>query len=190
MILIEQLREGTRELHEELEGSMHGAKIMDGSLKLHELVHLLQVNYNYFHHLESTIVNDATLSAYVTDRAAMACADILNSGFPVVEIQPAVRLESHEQMLGALYVGLGSLLGGQLIHQKISQNRSLNSLKYTFYENSRTYMRVWKDFLGYLSAVNKTVDVPAVVNAAQVAFRSFNTLFEQIICEENTCSRR
>ncbi len=185
--IIGALRGGTKQHHDNVETAMQSNQIMDKSLTQEGYLRLLKINYLYMKALEK---------ALNANQAWFAGLDIENRVNKTVALEHDLKLYNVElpegedyfdswsfpQLLGALYVGEGSSLGGQVIQRTLMANENLHSIEQTqFYKGyAEQTGPMWKGFMTYLeTAPVAPQDVPQVVKGAQDAFGVMMNLAER-----------
>ena len=166
---LELVRQRTREAHAHLEQRMHVDRIMDRTLQPAHLIQLLQVNHHFLEAVERNALRYPDLSPFVVARAGWALKDLQAMG--ASELPPTSELDAWDldAMRGALYVALGSLLGGATIAQKIQGLPGLPSHQ-SFYAMDRQAMGTWRDFLSHLQTLHTEAQREGLVRGAVRTF--------------------
>ncbi len=166
---LELVRQRTADAHAALERRMFVDRIMDGSLTPAQLISLLQVNHHFLACVERNAQRYPELAAFIVPRAELAANDLRRMGASPLPTSDLMDQWDLDRMYGALYVALGSLLGGAVITARL---RPIDSLPkdLTFYAQDREAMGVWKNFIEVLR--NRT-DVARNEVLAQGALATF-----------------
>lgn len=164
------LRERTRPLHDALEGSLFTDRIMDGSLTREQFILLLQVNHHFLEAVERNAARFPELAPFIVPRAALAAEDIQDEGASLLPATTELDAWDVDRMTGALYVGLGSLLGSTVIASKLQHMPWAAELRSRFYTTGKDALQVWRTFLAHLGTVQ---DPAAVERLAEGAVRTF-----------------
>lgn len=184
MTLAERLRHETRAVHEETEELLYTEPLKAGVLTPEQYRHLLRVHWLFHHALETAIdQHPAFFQAYHPDdrrKTPWLEADLAELAIPLPD--PLTDLFagwSPLELLGAAYVGEGSMLGGKVVFHHLQKSPELKPLL----ENARFYrgygaeaMEKWKAF-GAILAGQPAADQDAIVQAAHRTFRAYHTLF-------------
>lgn len=129
--LLERLREETRPLHEQTEQLFYTEALRNGTLTAVEYSHLLRTHLIFHQALETAIDrNPEFFQDYERDvrrKTPWLLADLahLKEALPVP--MPELFADwSPISLLGAAYVGEGSMLGGTLISRLLQQNEAIS----------------------------------------------------------------
>jgi heme oxygenase len=184
MTLAERLRSETRELHEQTEVLLYSEPLRAGTLKPEQYRHLLQVHWLYHQMLETVIdQNPVFFQEYNQNnrrKAPWLEADLadLNVSLPD-NILNLFANWSPVELLGAAYVGEGSMLGGKVVFHHLQKSPKLKPLLH----NTRFYrgygaetMVKWKAFGAILAEQNES-DHDKIIEAAQQAFLNYQAIF-------------
>jgi len=185
MLLLERLRAETRSLHEQTEQLLYTEPLRSGTLSVDNYYHLLLTHLAYHQSLERAIDRYPDLFRdYEPDarrKAAWLLAD-LNLLAPSLSSLPDVFADwSPIDLLGAAYVGEGSMLGGKTVWHYLQQSPALQPVLETarFYHGygAETGSN-WRAFGAFISEQG-TSHEDAVVDAAGRAFVAYQHLFQQ-----------
>jgi len=149
MEILNSLREGTGELHREIEKDNIANKIMDHSISLDEYKLLLFQNYIAYKTAESEI--QKFLPDYGRDKTGRLQQDLAKLG--VVDLSDTLnfKCENEAEVIGAAYVIEGSTMGGMLIGKEIRNCDALKNLApQQFFNGERSSMSGWNKYLKYL----------------------------------------
>ena len=183
--LLERLRQETRPLHEQTEQLFYTEALRNGTLSASEYYHLLRTHLVFHQSLERAIDrNDEFFREYEPDvrrKAYWLLADLA-----YVKQDQSVRLPelftdwSPVALLGAAYVGEGSMLGGTVIGRMLQQNEVVKPL---LAQGGRFYQGYgpalgsnWKKFGAFLTQYG-TPHAEEVVAAADETFRAYQSIF-------------
>lgn len=181
--LIDRLREETRPLHEQTEQLLYTEALRNGTLSTDQYTHLLLIHDAFHQALEQAIDrHDAFFAPYEPDtrrKTPWLLADLAQ-----VQRVPLAMLDlfanwSPAELLGAAYVGEGSMLGGKTVWHYLQQSPALQPLldQARFYRGygAETGGR-WRSFLAFVS---QQADGAAVIDGARRAFLLYADLFER-----------
>ncbi len=163
-ILLNRLRESTRELHDRLESKTYGDKIMAGSLTAAEYRKLIDWQRRTHEVLEPQI-NGFRHGDY---------------GYLPRFIAPASSPKTVDlpTALGTLYVLEGASLGGSVIYRKLQENQHLGSeAPFTFYrQQAESGLQQWRSLLQILKSVQLSEEeINRATNSARSAFSRFDS---------------
>ncbi|GAB3924704.1 biliverdin-producing heme oxygenase [Larkinella terrae] len=191
MTLAERLRSETRALHEETEELLYTEPLKTGVLTSDQYRHLLQVHAVFHRDLEVAIErNSVFFQEYnQTDRrkSPWLKADLAELAIALPDKQSDLFANwSPVELLGAAYVGEGSMLGGKVVFHHLQKSPDLQPLL----QNARFYrgygaeaLEKWKAF-GAILAAQKEADHATIIEAAREAFRTYHTIFRQTKVEK------
>ncbi|QJW88216.1 biliverdin-producing heme oxygenase [Spirosoma taeanense] len=182
--LLERLRQETRPLHEQTEQLLYAEALRAGTLTAPEYVHLLRIHLAFHRALEQAI-----------DRYPIFFRDyeaVNRRKAPWLESDLTYLSEAHPpglpelfadwspaELLGAAYVGEGSMLGGTVVWKLLQQNPALQPLltPARFYQGyGPATGRYWRDF-GLFLTQQAVAEPDEVVSGAQRAFKAYQVLF-------------
>lgn len=181
--MIEQLRESTAALHQDLERTL--IPVIKHANSPEAYIRLLQLFYGYYYPLEQYIAAhlDTSFPGGFEHRrkAAQLLQDInvINGGplDPPVTCTNIPVINDNAQALGAMYVLEGSTLGGQVICQIIQRNLPLPEVAQalSFFNGYGEDTRAqWDSFVRYLEGYHGTDEQKQrIVEAAADTFRQF-----------------
>lgn len=186
--IIGALRAGTKQHHDNVEAAMQSSQIMDKTLTHEGFLRLLRINYLYMSALEKVLAeNKEWFEGLNLDERLGKTANLENdlklygADLPTTT-EAYFEGWSFPRLLGALYVGEGSSLGGQVIHRTLQSNTNLHDIDQTLFYKGYAEQTgpMWKAFMAYLeTAPVKSEDVPQVVAGAQDAFGVMMSLGER-----------
>lgn len=178
-MVIEKLRAGTRQTHEDLEKEM--LPFIKGATNADEYARLLHLFYGYYHPLEQGISRylDESILPDIADRrkAGWILNDLraMNRSGEILEDSNAPLIQSRADALGAMYVMEGSSLGGKVISKMIADNLNYpdhSALSFFYGYGGQTGVR-WKEFLAVLDRFSGTVEEDLIVKKANEVFLKF-----------------
>ncbi|GAB3696149.1 hypothetical protein GCM10027592_18890 [Spirosoma flavus] len=181
--LQERLKSETRSLHEQTEQLLYSEPLRSGTLSASQYQHLLRTHLAYHQALEAAIDQHSDFfQPYHPDnrRKTPWLLDDLNATSTGATLPVDVFANwSPRALLGAAYVGEGSMLGGKTVWHLLQQSPALASLLPTarFYRGygSETGQQ-WRDFVAFLA--QQGTDKPdEVVDGARQAFLTYTNLF-------------
>ncbi|WP_019986723.1 biliverdin-producing heme oxygenase [Rudanella lutea] len=182
--LLLRLRDETRPHHIETEQLLYTDALRSGTLSTDQYRHLLLTHGVFHQALEAAIDNEpAFFSDYRPDtrrktewlRADLETVQLSLPAFP----QPVFSGWSPVQLLGAAYVGEGSMLGGKTVWHYLEQSEALQPLLHSarFYRGYGMHTGpLWREF-GEFAFAQGAPDADAVVAAAQQAFDCYRKIF-------------
>lgn len=191
--LLDRLRQETRLLHEQTETLFYGESLQNGTLSSSEYEHLLRTHLIYHRALETAI--DAHPDFFTdyqpetrrkTSWLITDLAQFSNTPLPIsVDLFAGW---SAGALLGAAYVGEGSMLGGTVINRLLQKNRALFPVlgQARFYEGYGSAVgKMWKAFGEFLTETGTPV-ANEVVNGANRAFGLYQKAFKETGLVVNT----
>lgn len=183
------LRQETKDLHRQTEAVALGREIMEHSLNLEQYRSLIAKN-QYLHKILEPLLQQGLADHGLTPfqpflhprlDALQADADLLFLRAPDFDI-PAPALTGAHELLGGLYVLLGSNLGGRVIYRSLKENSKLNELsEFHFYSSSGKYpAKEWPQFCRLLDQHLQTQsDLEAAKRGAEAVFRFVREVYCQ-----------
>ncbi|GAB3801838.1 hypothetical protein GCM10028819_29890 [Spirosoma humi] len=194
--LLERLRQETRPLHEQTEQLFYTEALQNGTLSTDEYNHLVRTHLVFHQALEKAIDRNGDFFreyepdvrrktpwlladlAYLTQDQSVRMPELFVGWSPV-------------SLLGAAYVGEGSMLGGTVIGRMLQQNEAIRPLLAQggrFYQGYGSALgRNWKTFGTFLSQQG-TPHADEVVAAADETFRIYQSIFSATRSAAFTCS--
>lgn len=175
------LRQETRALHQQTEEVALGREIMDQSLNIEQYCSLIAKNRYLHQQLEPLLLSRLrhyklsgfTLFLHPRLQALQADADLLFIPSTDFRISPP-ELSSAPQLLGGLYVLLGSNLGGRVIYKSLRDNPKLQDLsEFHFFSSSGKYpAKEWPQFCRLLDEhLQSAADLEEARQGAEAVFR-------------------
>ncbi|MCX6218068.1 biliverdin-producing heme oxygenase [Spirosoma sp.] len=186
-ILLERLRHETRPAHEQTEQLFYTEALQNGTLSVPEYTHLLRTHFVFHQSLESAVDRHPSFfGAYQPERrkkTAWLVADLTYLGEPLPASMTDLFADwSTADLLGATYVGEGSMLGGSVIGRLLRKNTTLQPIM----EYARFYGgygaetgNYWRDFGDFLT-VNGALHADEVVVAASRTFTIYQAIFDEV----------
>ncbi|WP_460978046.1 biliverdin-producing heme oxygenase [Spirosoma knui] len=183
---MERLRAETRSLHEQTEQLLFADALRGGTLSTNEYSQLLRTHFAYHSALETAIDQH---SGYFADYAPDDRRKTSWLQADLAQLQQTIPAQSANvfanwspaELLGAAYVGEGSMLGGKTVWHYLQTSPAVRPLL----EHARFYRGYgaetglkWKTFIAF---VNKQAGDASddVVRGAQQAFLTYQSLFRQ-----------
>ncbi|SOD78258.1 biliverdin-producing heme oxygenase [Spirosoma fluviale] len=185
--LLERLRYETRPAHEQTEQLFYTEALQNGTLSVVEYTHLLRTHFVFHQALESAIDRHPNFFLdYQSERrkkTAWLMADLNYLGEPLPAPMTNLFADwSTVALLGAAYVGEGSMLGGTVIGRLLQKNATLQPVM----EHARFYGgygpetgKYWRTFGDFLTE-NGTPYADEVVDAASRTFILYQTVFRKV----------
>lgn len=185
--LPDRLRQETRSAHEQTEQLFYTEALQNGTLTVDQYKHLLRTHLLFHRALETAIeqhphfFRDYQLET--RRKAPWLLADLMALHEPLPQPDSTLLTNwSPIALLGAAYVGEGSMLGGTVIGRLLQKNPAIQPLltHARFYQGygSATGSQ-WKTFLSFLTRQSET-QADEVVTAARQAFVDYQTVFRQV----------
>lgn len=184
--LLSRLRQATRPLHEQTEQLFYTAALRDGTLSVTEYSHLLRTHWVFHEALETAIDRYPDFFADYTPDLRRKTPWLKDDLTYLLEPLPKPMPElfagwSPVALLGATYVGEGSMLGGTVIARMLQQNEAIRPLL----AHARFYQGYgpatgsnWKNF-GVFLTHQGTPRSDEVIAAADRAFAGYQAVFRQ-----------
>ncbi|SFE11266.1 biliverdin-producing heme oxygenase [Spirosoma endophyticum] len=187
MTLLERLRAETRPQHEQTEQLFYTEALQNGTLSVDEYSHLLRTHLTYHQALEEAIghypdfFRDYALET--RRKTPWLLADLTHLNV----VPPPLRSDlftgwSPVALLGAAYVGEGSMLGGTVIWKLLQKNEAIRPLlaHAQFYQGyGPSTGSYWRNFGAFLTQQGAQQPDNVVV-AARQAFVEYQTVFQQV----------
>ena len=184
-LLLDRLRLETQPLHEQTEQLFYTGPLRDGTLSLDEYGHLLRTHLNFHQALETAI---DTYPAFFRDYAPQTrrktpwlLADLTHLNESLPPPTPTLFANwSAIDLLGAIYVSEGSMLGGIVINKLLQQNPAIRPLLLTvarFYQGYGPETGNYWRRCGAFITQQGTPCADAVVAAAKRAFTEYQQAF-------------
>ena len=185
--LLEQLRQETRPLHEQTEVLFYGESLRNGTLSTDEYGHLLQTHLAYHQSLEAAIDLFPVFFAHYHPENRRKTPWLLSDlrHFSTAPARTSTDLFtgwSVGALLGAAYVGEGSMLGGTVINRLLRKNSALIPVlgQARFYEGYGSAVGcLWSEFGEFLTEKGTPLATD-VVTGAGLAFRLYQKAFAEM----------
>lgn len=186
MTLAERLRNETRDLHEQTEELLYTEPLKAGTLTPEQYRHLLQVHAVFHRELEAAIdQNPVFFQEYnQTNRrkSPWLDADLADLNVSLPDVNPDLFTDwTPIELLGAAYVGEGSMLGGKVVFHHLQKSPELQPIL----QNARFYrgygaeaLEKWKAF-GAILARQDEASHDVLVEAARRTFLAYHDIFRQ-----------
>ncbi|GAB3547679.1 biliverdin-producing heme oxygenase [Spirosoma fluminis] len=185
--LMERLREETRSLHEQTEQLLFADALRESTLAADEYNQLLLAHLAYHSALETAIDRHPEYFADYTpdDRRKTSWLQADLAQLRQTISAPSANLFenwSPAELLGAAYVGEGSMLGGKTVWHYLQNSPAVRPLL----EHARFYRGYgaetgpkWKAFIAFVTkqVADESEDV---VKGAQQAFLTYQSLFRRV----------
>jgi heme oxygenase len=188
MSLLERLRAETRSQHEQTEQLLYSEALRTGTVSVSQYQHLLLTHLAYHSALEEAIdQHPAFFDAYEPHnrrKTDWLLADLTPlSSVPPVSSSDVFADWTPVELLGAAYVGEGSMLGGKTVWHYLQQSSAL----LPYLENARFYRgygpetgQKWRAF-GLFVTQQGAPQPDDIVQAAGRAFKAYQTLFQRTL---------
>jgi heme oxygenase len=185
MTLLERLRTDTRSQHEQTEHLLYTEPLRTGTLSVQNYYHLLVTHLAYHRALEQAIDQHPDFfQDYVPDarrKTPWLMADLGSVATDLPSLTDVFANWTPIQLLGAAYVGEGSMLGGKTVWHYLQQSPALVSLlpAARFYRGyGPDTGQNWKAFGAFITEKGCGHE-DEVVDAAGRAFTLYQELFQQ-----------
>ncbi|CAN5475459.1 hypothetical protein BH09BAC4_BH09BAC4_29130 [soil metagenome] len=186
MTLLERLRAETRPQHEQTERLFYTEALQNGTLSADEYIHLIRTHLTYHQALEEAIGHypdffwDYALET--RRKTPWLLADLTDLNVVPPSLMPELFAGwSPVELLGAAYVGEGSMLGGTVIWTLLQKNEAIRPLLVhaQFYQGyGPSTGSYWRNFGAFLTQQGAQQPDNVVV-AAKQAFVTYQTVFQQ-----------
>ncbi len=133
IVLLDRLRQDTQELHQQTERLLYAYSLRNGTLTLVQYTHLLRTHLAFHQSLETAIDCHPNFYREYDSQARKKTLWLLADLNNLNEILPAFVSTlfadwSAIDLLGAVYVGEGSMLGGTVINRLLQQIPTIQSI--------------------------------------------------------------
>ncbi len=188
-MIMQALKEQTKEAHNQVEEVSYSSNIMDGSLNLKQYTTIIVANY-IFNKAVEDVAYPLLESIDMADRFEIAArrktallkADLSHLGVDVDGVDTFyAQMPSAEIALGYLYVAEGSTLGGAVIARALAKNKNLETVKaYNFYGcYGDNVGNMWKNFIIAMeSSAPRLNNNEAILAGGRSAFDFFGKCLE------------
>lgn len=175
------LKAETAAAHQRTEALLYTDQLFKGTLSAAQYAHLLQIHLQFHVALEKAIGKHSELTDLLPSKASKS--DMVLKDLDAIGQAPmpceADRL-SHlglTQLIGALYVSEGSMLGGAVIARAIAKTQGLQDHEINFFNMyGKDLGAMWIGFCSRLNDRPRT-EWPAIIEGAQFAFDLYSELF-------------
>ena len=187
-LLLDRLRQETQLLHQQTEQLFYTESLRTGTLSLPQYIHLLRTHRLFHQSLESAIdYQSEYFQEYVPQarlKTPWLLADLAHLNEPLPLSPPATRILFKDwlavELLGAIYVSEGSMLGGTVINRLLQQSASIQSVlpvASRFYQGyGADTGKQWRR-CGEFITQHGADHADAVVTAAERAFSQYQQAF-------------
>lgn len=183
--LLDRLRQETQPLHQQTEQLFYAESLRTGTISPAQYAHLLRTHLTFHQALETAIDYHSDFFREYSPQARLKTpwllADLTRLNEP---LQPAISTLfvnwSAVDLLGAVYVGEGSMLGGTVINRLLQQSSSLQAIlpiASRFYQGYGAETgRQWRR-CGEFITQRGSIHADAVVAAAERTFGQYQQAF-------------
>ncbi len=179
------LRAGTAEQHSHIEELLYSGHIFKGTLTVAQYVHLMQVHHQFHVALENALASHKEVRSYLPVQARpkseLARLDLQALGEePLLADQDLFASFNDLELLGAVYVSEGSMLGGAVIARNLKDMPGVRADQdhlHFFTAYGKDLGPNWTRFCEQLNTRPQD-QWPAIVEGAQRAFKIYGELFE------------
>jgi heme oxygenase len=184
-LLLDRLRQETQRLHQQTEQLFYTEPLRNGTLSPAQYVHLLRTHLAFHQALETAIDNHSDFFREYDPQARIKtpwlAADLAHlKEFPSPCMPALFTNWSAVDLLGAIYVGEGSMLGGTVINRLLQQSTSIQSIlpvASRFYQGYGADMgKLWRRGGEFITQHGDS-HADAVVAAAKRAFSQYQQAF-------------
>ena len=184
-LLLDRLRQETQRMHQQTEQLFYADSLRNGTIAPAQYVHLLRTHLAFHQALETAIDchPDFFREYNPQDRSKTSwlLADLDHLNEPLPPCIPALFVNwSAVDLLGAVYVGEGSMLGGTVINRLLQQSASIQpilSVASRFYQGYGTDTgKQWRRGGEFITQRGSS-HADAVVAAAKRAFSQYQEAF-------------
>ncbi|MEM8527161.1 MAG: biliverdin-producing heme oxygenase [Bacteroidota bacterium] len=181
-----QLKLATQELHDLTEQHAHAAQIRAGTLTRSQYETLLSKNYHIHTHLEEAIQSSPAfpeIQDFFLTRTPWLEQDLKHLHLPPKTFFPPASLNFNQipQLIGALYVVEGSMLGGRMIAKLLQRQAEFTDCKaFHFYEGKGAATKNrWKVFATLAEKyITTSEEQTAAKTAAIQTFQFFLSVYQ------------
>lgn len=182
--MLNNLREATRELHEQIEGENTAGLIMDHSISLEQYKLLLLQNYIAYYVTENCIAGslpDYTPTKHQRLKKDLEALQVDLS--PVETYAGTFECADRAEALGAAYVVEGSSMGGMMIARELANCPKLASIeKHHFFNGDRSNVKSWNSFTKQLNSTEFSEEEKERAAAkARETFEFFGRVFRHTL---------
>ncbi|SKB36096.1 Heme oxygenase [Salegentibacter holothuriorum] len=186
--MLNNLRNSTKQLHEELEKENLASQIISHEISLEDYKLLLLQNYISYKITEAEILK--YIPAYKSNKSEKLAQDLddLEVDKSVFEeFHGKFQINSYEEALGTAYVVLGSALGGMYISKELPNCPALKGIpKPHFFSGERDGVKSWNSFVKELKAENFTeIQINQASKKAMETFEFFGLVFKEASLNTN-----
>ncbi|WP_234735457.1 biliverdin-producing heme oxygenase [Tellurirhabdus bombi] len=186
MTLPERLKQETREWHERTESLLYSDELRSGELTKAQYLHLLRVHYVFHQALEEALAWEAVFFRNIDlpgrQKTAWLINDLESQSVPLPKTQPDLFDSwSPLELVGAVYVAEGSMLGGKTVLAYLKKNAEVQPLlaNARFYQGyGEQTLENWKTLIAFLICQPKEQH-DAIVWGAENAFKLYGDVFRQ-----------
>lgn len=147
MMMIEKLKEETRQLHGEVEQDNLASRIMDHSIDLEVYKLLLLQNYFAYRSTENAIFEWLPELQPGKFRTLEQDLEALKVAFSEISFSSEFSCKNRAEAFGAAYVVEGSALGGMLIAKNLKKCEALKEVDdFYFFSGNKNDLEAWKNF--------------------------------------------
>lgn len=183
--LLDRLRQETQPLHQQTEQLFYAESLRSGIISPSQYIHLLRTHLIFHQTLETAVdTNPDFFREYDPQtriKTPWLLADLAHLNEPLLPSTPTLFTNwSAVELLGAIYVGEGSMLGGTVINRLLQQSRAIQSI---LPDASRFYQgygpdtgKQWRR-CGEFITQRGSIHADAVVAAAKRAFSQYQQAF-------------
>jgi len=184
--MLDFLKLETQKLHKQVEMSYLSKSILDHSITLNQYKQLLIHNYFCYKIVEQELVKkrelvDKELGLFISFEKSEKLLNDIHSIDPQFDLNLKIpfHVNSEFEIMGALYVIEGSMLGGSLINKHIKQCKYLETIppQQFFNRNAKQVIKRWKLFTHYINT--KAVTNKGKTEAVLLAKNTFE-LFDKV----------
>lgn len=184
MSILKSLKSATDSLHKEVEATPVNNRILKPNFTLEDYQALIQKNFYLHERLENSIlialqsIRAKDIHEFFNHKSEWLQKDLIGLKIAKENFSiPAPAFHSASEILGALYVIEGSMLGGKMIHRVLSENPNLSSIPaFNFFEGYGPLLgQKWRTFQ---TLAEKHIDnADQAIEAARNTFLFFKKVY-------------
>jgi len=180
--MLDFLKEQTKTIHDNVEGTNLAKYIVDGSMSLAQYKTYLVQNYHSYKAVEDALVSNKSmireeLHGFINkNKSEHLRKDIENLNVTIPENPKQMEFNSEVEAIGALYVIQGSMIGGNLISKKLRTCPELEAIEtHHFFDFCvKDSMKLWSTFKNIVnSAEFSEAEHQEALASAKKAFLCF-----------------
>lgn len=182
-MILERLREETKELHREIEKGNLAELILSHTITREQYQLLLLQNYTAYLVTEAEI--SGFLDGFEAEKHKQLQLDLDNENIDyssAEEFKTYFSINNKAEAIGAAYVVEGSALGGMMISKQLENCPSLSEIKvHHFFNGKRQNINGWKEFCKFVKRGKfSPLEEEQAVKKAKETFEFFGRVFSEV----------